>query len=500
MAPAPWARKLPRTSPTPACRCCCSTSRQTAARDGLEAGARRSSRIRSSRPTARVADHHRRLRRRPRSRSPAPTGSSRRSSSSSTSSGRCSRASRRCGAHDSIVSSNTSGIPIAALAEGRSAEFRRHWLGTHFFNPPRYLHLVEVIPTADTDPRGRRARVARLRDLRLGKGVVIAKDTPNFIANRIGLFGVVQAAARARDRAATRSKRSTRSPARRSAGRRARRSGRWTSPASTCSATSPAICRAAAGRRRARASRCRHRRAADRARMDRREGRPGLLQAREDRRGSDILTLDPATMTYRAEAAAAHRLARRRARPSRRPASASRRCSRRRTRPAHFLRDTLGADARLRRGRRARRSPTRSTTSIARCGGASAGSSGRSRSGTRSASGSAGRDAAATAPPLVARTTPAQAFRDGACRRRPGPADPRSRAKIGSASSSSNAGASLVDLGDGVLARRVPLEDERHRRRHARRCCTPGVARSRRELRRARRRQRRAELLAPAPT
>ena len=56
---------------------------------------------------------------------------------------------RRAG---SIVSSNTSGIPIAALAEGRSDDFRRHWLGTHFFNPPRYLHLLEVIPTAETSP------------------------------------------------------------------------------------------------------------------------------------------------------------------------------------------------------------------------------------------------------------------------------------------------------------------------------------------------------------
>src|SRR5262245_13982471 len=53
---------------------------------------------------------------------------------------------------DAIVSSNTSGIPIASIAEGRSESFRRHWLGTHFFNPPRYLHLLELIPTADTDP------------------------------------------------------------------------------------------------------------------------------------------------------------------------------------------------------------------------------------------------------------------------------------------------------------------------------------------------------------
>src|SRR5438094_431322 len=91
----------------------------------------------------------------------------------------------------SIVTSNTSGIPIAALAEGRSADFRRHWLGTHFFNPPRYLRLLEIILTADTDP-SIAARVSRFADLHLGKGVVIAKDTPNFIANHIGLYGVIQ--------------------------------------------------------------------------------------------------------------------------------------------------------------------------------------------------------------------------------------------------------------------------------------------------------------------
>jgi 3-hydroxyacyl-CoA dehydrogenase len=90
-----------------------------------------------------------------------------------------------------IASSNTSGIPIAALAEGRSADFRKHWLGTHFFNPPRYLRLVEVIPTADTD-RTVVDVISRFADLRLGKGVVVAKDTPNFIANRIGLFGVIK--------------------------------------------------------------------------------------------------------------------------------------------------------------------------------------------------------------------------------------------------------------------------------------------------------------------
>ena len=89
-----------------------------------------------------------------------------------------------------IVSSNTSGIPIATLAEGRSDDFRRHWLGTHFFNPPRYLHLVELIPTADTDPAVIE-RVSQFCDHRLGKGVVVAKDTPNFIGNHLALYGVM---------------------------------------------------------------------------------------------------------------------------------------------------------------------------------------------------------------------------------------------------------------------------------------------------------------------
>ncbi len=91
----------------------------------------------------------------------------------------------------SIVSSNTSGIPIAALAEGRSDDFRRHWLGTHFFNPPRYLRLLEVIPTPETDASVIEA-VRWFADHRLGKGVVVAKDTPNFIANHIALYGVMR--------------------------------------------------------------------------------------------------------------------------------------------------------------------------------------------------------------------------------------------------------------------------------------------------------------------
>jgi 3-hydroxyacyl-CoA dehydrogenase len=91
----------------------------------------------------------------------------------------------------SIVSSNTSGIPIAALAQGRSTDFRKHFVGTHFFNPPRYLRLLELIPSLDTDPSVIHA-VSWFADHRLGKGVVVAKDTPNFIANHIGVFGVIQ--------------------------------------------------------------------------------------------------------------------------------------------------------------------------------------------------------------------------------------------------------------------------------------------------------------------
>jgi 3-hydroxyacyl-CoA dehydrogenase len=91
----------------------------------------------------------------------------------------------------SIVSSNTSGIPISALAEGRTDAFRRHFLGTHFFNPPRYLRLLEIIPTGETDPKIT-AALTTFADIRLGKGIVVAKDAPNFIANRIGLFGVMQ--------------------------------------------------------------------------------------------------------------------------------------------------------------------------------------------------------------------------------------------------------------------------------------------------------------------
>ncbi len=86
-----------------------------------------------------------------------------------------------------ILSTNTSGIPLAAISEGFDTEFRQHFLGTHFFNPPRYLHLLEMIPGAETLPEVLQF-VREFADRRLGKGVVPCKDTPNFIANRIGTF------------------------------------------------------------------------------------------------------------------------------------------------------------------------------------------------------------------------------------------------------------------------------------------------------------------------
>ena len=89
-----------------------------------------------------------------------------------------------------IVTTNTSGLPVAKIAEGFSEDFRRSWFGTHFFNPPRYMRLLELIPTADADP-ALIAAVTHFCDAQLGKGVVLAKDNPNFIANRIGTFSVL---------------------------------------------------------------------------------------------------------------------------------------------------------------------------------------------------------------------------------------------------------------------------------------------------------------------
>jgi len=91
-----------------------------------------------------------------------------------------------------MITTNTSGLPVAKIAEGFPEDFRRCWFGTHFFNPPRYMRLLEIIPTADADI-ALMDSVAKFADIHLGKGVVFAKDTPNFIANRIGTFSVLNA-------------------------------------------------------------------------------------------------------------------------------------------------------------------------------------------------------------------------------------------------------------------------------------------------------------------
>src|SRR5258705_12256339 len=89
-----------------------------------------------------------------------------------------------------IITTNTSGLPVGKIAEGFSDDFRRSWFGTHFFNPPRYMRLLEIIPTAET---GRAAldAVVHFADVQMGKGIVFAKDTPNFIANRIWTLSVL---------------------------------------------------------------------------------------------------------------------------------------------------------------------------------------------------------------------------------------------------------------------------------------------------------------------
>jgi len=89
-----------------------------------------------------------------------------------------------------LVSSNTSGIPIHLMAEGRSEDFQKHFCGTHFFNPPRYLRLLEIIPTAKTDLTIIDFHM-HYGDVFLGKTTVLCKDTPAFIANRVGVFSMM---------------------------------------------------------------------------------------------------------------------------------------------------------------------------------------------------------------------------------------------------------------------------------------------------------------------
>src|SRR5437868_1701800 len=93
---------------------------------------------------------------------------------------------------DVIVATNTSGIAMRVLTEGRSAAFRSNFLGMHFFNPPRYLHLLEIIPTPETRREAIDA-TRRVSERVLGKGIVLAKDVPGFVANRLGVYGMVLA-------------------------------------------------------------------------------------------------------------------------------------------------------------------------------------------------------------------------------------------------------------------------------------------------------------------
>ncbi len=99
---------------------------------------------------------------------------------------------------ETLLTTNTSGLPIASIADNlgdaMNASLRRRWFGTHFFNPPRYMKLIEVIPTADTD-RARLAAFSAFADRNLGKQVVEAHDTPNLIANRIGVASMFQSLA-----------------------------------------------------------------------------------------------------------------------------------------------------------------------------------------------------------------------------------------------------------------------------------------------------------------
>ena len=95
-------------------------------------------------------------------------------------------------APDAIVTSNTSGIPMAILLKGRNAKFRERFLGTHYFNPPRYMHLLELIPTGETSSEVLES-MRHFQERILGKGIVLAKDVPGFVANRLGVHGMVVA-------------------------------------------------------------------------------------------------------------------------------------------------------------------------------------------------------------------------------------------------------------------------------------------------------------------
>ena len=396
------------------------------------------------------------------------TGSSKRSSSSSTSSMRCSSGSRRIDARTPIVSSNTSGIPISALAEGRSEGFRRHFLGTHFFNPPRYLHLLEVIPTPDTiRPSSTPSARSPITTWAKASSSQRTRRTSSRIIS--GCYGVMQMfRALERGEFTIEEIDAITGPGDRPAEERdvphdGHRRDRRARPR-----------RAQSGRT---AGQCRRPRAVRRAAARRRVGRARAGSARRPARGStrrrgdgEILTLDPATMEYRPKQPArlpsldAARSDRRRRRAH---ADAARRAGQGRRVPARHAR----AHARLRRARRTRDRAHRPPTWIARCGGVSAGSWARSRRSGRCSAGAHAATASLSGQRVAAGDRRANAI----------------------------AGASLRRSRRRRALRRVPLEDERDRRRH-----DPDAAgrrpRGGRELRGARRRQRRGRTSRPART
>ena len=353
-----------------------------------------------------------------------------------------------------IVTSNTSGIPIAVIASGRSAEFRRHWLGTHFFNPPRYLQLLEVIPTADTDPAVV-AQVSQFADRRLGKGVVVAKDTPNFIANRIGLYGVISVMQALESAARSPSKRSTRSPGP-ALGRPKSATFRTMDIAGLDVLGHVArnlLTQLPADEAQRFALPPLVQTLIEKGWVGEKSGQ-GFYKRRKTADGSEILTLDPATLTYRARQSP--RLpSLDAARAIDDPAERTKTLFLGQDQVGAFLRSTLGSCCSTPRASRPR-SPIRLTMWTGRCGGASGWELGPfeiwDAIGVREV-------LAATAgahdpPPLVADVLRAgrNRFRDGAL-----PAAGPDRQLLASAKArgrivKKNAGASLVDLGDGVLA------------------------------------------------
>ena len=335
-------------------------------------------------------------------------------------------------------------------------DFRRHWLGTHFFNPPRYLQLLEIIPTAETDPAVVERRSPQFADRRLGKGVVVAKDTPNFIANHIGCtascgscealetgdytieeIDAITGPAIGRPKSATfRTMDIAGVDVLRHVLRNLGERPGADEATRQAFAVPPLVARAR------------------RARLGRREGRPGLLQAREGRGRQER---DPRARSGDdgVPAAADGQVAVDRGGESdrERPASASRRCSSARTRSASSCAPRWARHSSTAR-RSPPRSPTPSTTWTGRCGGGSGGSSGPFETwdaiGVKEVIAACG---VTDVPPLVQQVLDrgANRFRDGELPAQSPELVLLKAAKEAKKVVKKNPGASLVDLGDGVL-------------------------------------------------